>query len=140
MFLIGTVTTKFNKTISVVTTSGPNYIRIVSAIEQAYKDEAVAKIQHALDQDKLFMDEDLDKITQISIRYVIASTAIDVLQLTRDSNMPHVSADDADSHYSVVGYDAVNEPVMEAHVQQDHSKQRVSLASIECHGRQADFD
>ncbi|KAF2257464.1 hypothetical protein BU26DRAFT_599956 [Trematosphaeria pertusa] len=69
--------------------------------------EAVAKIQRAIDNDKLFKNEDLNIITQISI-----------------SNMTHTSSSDPNSHYSVVGYDGNNQHVTHSHVQQDESKQR----------------
>lgn len=46
-------------------------MRPTGAIEQAYKDAAVAKIQRAINNYKLFKDVDLNKINKITIKYVI---------------------------------------------------------------------
>jgi hypothetical protein len=68
MASVGTVITKLGRTIGVVlATSTPDWIRIGSAIDRNFTNQAVTLMQHAIDNDKLFKDEDLNKMETISI-------------------------------------------------------------------------
>jgi hypothetical protein len=68
MASVGTVITKLGRTIGVVLAeSTPDWIRITSAIDRNFLNQAVTLMQQAIDNDKLFKDEDLDKMETISI-------------------------------------------------------------------------
>jgi hypothetical protein len=70
---VGTVTTKLGRAINVVlATSSSTWKRPTAVIDQRFKDDAVVKIQTAIDSAKLFKNADMSKITQISIEYADA--------------------------------------------------------------------
>ncbi|KAJ6041574.1 uncharacterized protein N7446_010543 [Penicillium canescens] len=108
MSLIGHVFNKvLNKSIPVyIALSGNSYIRMPSVIDQAAKDAALAKVKEPFESGKLFKDDDMKQMEQLTI-----------------TNMTHCSPSDPNDHYSVQGETSAGGKVKGNHAQVDASKQ-----------------
>ncbi|KAG5305527.1 hypothetical protein I7I50_05962 [Histoplasma capsulatum G186AR] len=101
----------FNKTLSksipvYIAESGTGFKRLTGAIDTQVKNLALSKTKAAFEEGKLFTDDDMKAMEQITI-----------------SNMSHRSDSDPNAHYSVQGEDAGGSKVKSGHVQEDESKQ-----------------
>ncbi|EKV04070.1 hypothetical protein Pdw03_1641 [Penicillium digitatum] len=108
MSLIGQVFNKvLNKNIPVyIATSGNGFIRWTSVIDQAVKDVALATVKAPFESGKLFNDDDMRQMEQLTI-----------------TNMSHSSLGDPNAHYSVQGETSAGSKVKGNHAQEDESKQ-----------------
>ncbi|KAF4770775.1 hypothetical protein HAV15_012832 [Penicillium sp. str.  len=108
MSLIGQVFNKIlNKSIPVyIANSGNGYIRYPALIDQAVKEAALAKVKAPFESGKLFKDDDMRQMEQLTI-----------------TNMSHSSLGDSNAHYSVQGETSAGSKVKGNHAQEDESKQ-----------------
>ncbi|CAG8019527.1 unnamed protein product [Penicillium nalgiovense] len=110
MALIGHVFNRvLNKYIPVyIAESGNGFIRLTAYIDQKVKDAAFATVKAPFENGKLFKDDDMKQMEQLSI-----------------TNMSHSSLGDTNAHYSVQGETGAGSKVKGNHAQEDQSKQTV---------------
>ncbi|KAK2802403.1 hypothetical protein FQN50_007401 [Emmonsiellopsis sp. PD_5] len=88
--------------------SAPGFKRLPGVIDSQVGNLTLAKTKVAFEGGKLFTDEDMKAMEQITV-----------------TNMSHESDGDPNAHYSVQGEDAGGSKVKGGHVQEDESKQTV---------------